>query len=153
MFCYIIYDSVPSKYTKLEGSYGRFIHGRKLKFEFEKSPLHTIIYGATGTGKTYFVRQNLKLFLEGKLSEKPDHDQDQKQVEKNKIEQGQVDKNIIEQGQVDKNIIEQFQDDKNNIEQCQEQDQGTCFADYKNIIIVYKDERDWINPETGVPYV
>ena len=31
-------------------------------FEYEKSPLHTIVYGGTGTGKTYFIRQYLKLY-------------------------------------------------------------------------------------------
>ena len=38
---------------------------RLVRFEFEKSPLQTIVYGATGTGKTYFVRQFLKLYLDG----------------------------------------------------------------------------------------
>ena len=33
-----------------------------ISFEFEKPPLHTIVYGCTGTGKTYFVRQYLKLY-------------------------------------------------------------------------------------------
>ena len=55
--CYIIYDSMPSKYTKLDENFGGFIHRSVLRFDFEKSPLHTIIYGATGTGKTYCVRQ------------------------------------------------------------------------------------------------
>ena len=130
--CYIIYDSMPCKYTKLDENFGGFIHRRAFRFEFEKSPLHTIIYGATGTGKTYFVRQQLKLYLSGNSSVKPD--QDQEQIDKNIIEQGQVDKNIVEQGQVDKNIIEQGQNQK-------------------SIIIVCKNERDWINPETGFPYV
>ena len=49
--CYIIYDSMPSKYTKLDQKFRN------------KSPLHTIIYGATGTGKTYFFRQYLKVIL------------------------------------------------------------------------------------------
>ena len=35
-----------------------------MRFEYEKSPLHTFIYGGTGTGKTYFVRQYLKLYLD-----------------------------------------------------------------------------------------
>ena len=75
-----------------------------VRFENEMSPLHTIVYGGTGTGKTYFVRQYLKLY------------------------------------------------------QGQDQDLGTCSADLQSsfaketIIIVYKDERDWINPETGKIY-
>ena len=34
-----------------------------VRFEYEKSPLHTIVFGGTGTGKTYFIRQNLKLYF------------------------------------------------------------------------------------------
>ena len=33
-------------------------------FEYKKSPLHTIVYGRTGTSKTYFIRQYLKLYLD-----------------------------------------------------------------------------------------
>ena len=33
-----------------------------VRFEYEKSPLHTIVYGGTGTVKTYFIRQYLKLY-------------------------------------------------------------------------------------------
>ena len=33
-----------------------------VRFEYEKSPLHTIVYGGTGTGKTYFIGQYLKLY-------------------------------------------------------------------------------------------
>ena len=33
-----------------------------VRFEYEKSPLHTIVYGGTGTGKTYFIRQYLELY-------------------------------------------------------------------------------------------
>ena len=35
-----------------------------VRFEYEKSPLHTIVYGGTATGKTYFIRQYLKLYLD-----------------------------------------------------------------------------------------
>ena len=94
MFCYIVYHSIPSKYTKLEESFGVFINRSPVRFENEKSQLHTIVYGGTGKGKTYFVRQFLKSYL--------DQDQDQDQ-------------------------------------------------DRRSIIIVCKDERDWINPETGQP--
>ena len=86
--CYLIYDSIPSKYTKLEESFGGFMNRSLVRFEYEKSPLHTIVYGGTGTGKTYFITQYLKLYL--------DLDQDQA----------------------------------------------------KNIVIVCKDDRDWIDPES-----
>ena len=68
-----------------------------VRFEYEKSPLHTIVYSGTGTGKTYFIRQNLKLYLEQNQNQNQNQDQDQD----------------------------------------------------KNIIIVCKDDRDWIDPETG----
>ena len=71
--CYIIYDSRPTKYTKLEESFGGFMNRSLVRFEYEKSPLHTIVYGGTGTGKTYFIRQYLKLYL--------DHGQVQDQVQ------------------------------------------------------------------------
>ena len=69
--CYIIYDSIPSKYTKLEESFGGFMKRSLVRFGNEKSPLHTIVYGGTGIGKTYFIRQLLKLYL--------DHNQNQNQ--------------------------------------------------------------------------
>ena len=62
-----------------------------VRFEFEKSPLHTLVFGASNTGKTYFVKQYLNLYRE---------DEDEHK---------------------------------------------------KKIIIVCKDEREWINPETGMP--
>ena len=89
--CFIFYNSIPSKYTKLEESFGGFMNRSLVRFEYEKPPLHTIVNGGTGTGKTYFIRQYLKLYL--------DHDQDQDQA--------------------------------------------------KNITIVCKDDKDWIDPETG----
>ena len=72
-----------------------------MRFEYEKSPLHTFVYGGTGTGKAYFIRQYLKFYQ--------DHDQNQ--------------------------------DNKNMVEH-----------DRRSIIVVCKDERDYINPETGKPY-
>ena len=60
--CYIIYDSIPNKYTKLEESFGGFMNRSLVRFEYEKSPLHTIVYGGTGTGKKYFIGQYLKLY-------------------------------------------------------------------------------------------
>ena len=65
-----------------------------MRFKYEKSSLHTIVYGGSGTGKTYFVRENLKLNLDQDL----DQDQDQ---------------------------------------------------DRRSIVIVCKDEGEWINSETG----
>ena len=108
--CYIIYDSGPSKYTKLEESFGRFMNRSLVRFEYEKSPLHTIVYGGTGTGKTYFIRQYSKLYL--------DH--------------GQV------------------QDQNQNQNQDQDQNQNQDQA--KNIVIVCKDDRDWIDPESNKFY-
>ena len=57
--CYLLYDSIQncSKYTKLEESFGGFMNRSLVRFEYEKSRLHPIVYGGTGTGKTYFIRQ------------------------------------------------------------------------------------------------
>ena len=103
MFCYIAYDSIPNEYTKLEESFGGFINKSLVKFEYEKSPLHTIVYGGTGIDKTFFIRPYLKLYLD--------------------------------------------QDRETWSETHQNQNQ-----DNKNIIIVCKNKRDWINRETGKPY-
>ena len=81
-----------------------------VRFEYEKSPLHTIVYGGTGTGKTYYIIHYLKLYL----------DQNQNQ----------------DQGS---NLV--------NHEQSSFTDQA------KNIIIVCKDDREWIDPETGEFYI
>ena len=102
--CYIIYDSRPSKYTKLEESFGGFMNRSLVRFEYEKSPLHTIVYGGTGTGKTYFIRQYLKLY--SVQNQDQDQDQDRDQV----------------------------------------QDQA------KIIVIVCKDDRDWLDPESNKFY-
>ena len=114
--CYIIYDSIPSKYTKLEESFGVIMNRSLVRFEYENSPLHTIVYGGTGTGKTYFIRQYLKSYLDprtdfvcGKPSGYTDQNQDQNQN--------------------------------------QDHDQA------ENIIIVCKDDRDWIDPQTGEFYI
>ena len=61
LFCFILYDSIPGKYTRLEESSGGFMNRSLVRFEYEKSPLHPIVFGGTGTGKTYFIRQYLKL--------------------------------------------------------------------------------------------
>ena len=54
IFSFITYDSIPRKYTKPEESFGGFMNRNLVRFEYEKSHLHTIVYGRTGTGKTYF---------------------------------------------------------------------------------------------------
>ena len=61
IFCFILYDSIPRKCKKLEESFGGFMSRSLVRFEYEKSPLHTLVYGGTGTGKTYFIRHYLKL--------------------------------------------------------------------------------------------
>ena len=103
IFCFIIYDSIPVKYTKLEESFGGFMNRNLVRFEYEKSPLHNIVYGGTGTGKTYFIRQYLKLY----------------------------------------SVQNQDQNQDQNEDQNQNQDHA------KNIVIVCKDDRDWIDPESN----
>ena len=56
---------------------------RLVRLEYEKSPLNTIVYGGTGTGETYFVRQYLKLYQQSCFAELDlDLDQDQIQAKK-----------------------------------------------------------------------
>ena len=50
-----------------------------VRFEYEKSPLHTIVYGGTGTGKTYFIRQYLKLYSVQDQDENQNREQNQNQ--------------------------------------------------------------------------
>ena len=114
--CFIFYNSIRSKYTKLEESFGEFMNRSLVRFEYEKSPLHTIVYGGTGTGKTYFIRQFLKLYLDPR-SAYTDQNQNQDQAS---------------------NLVNH--------------EQGSFTDQAKNIIIVCKDDRDWIDPETGEFY-
>ena len=113
--CYIIYDSRPSKYTKLEESFGVFMNRSLVRFEYEKSPLHTIVYGGTGTGKTYFIRQYLKLYT-------------------------------VQYQDLRSSYTDQDQDQNQNQDRDQVQDQT------KIIVIVCKDDRDWIDPESNKFY-
>ena len=46
---------MTSKNTKLEESFVGIMNRSLARFEFEKSPLHTVVYGGTGKGKNYFV--------------------------------------------------------------------------------------------------
>ena len=117
--CYIIYDSTPSKNTKLEESFGGFMNWSLVRFEYEKSPLHTIVYGGTGTGKTYFIRQYLKIYS---------------------VQNQDLRSNFADQNQ--NRDQSQNQDQNPN----QNQDQA------KNIVIVCKDDRDWIDPESNKFY-
>ena len=129
IFCFIVYDSIPSKYAKLEESIGGFMNRRLVRFEYEKSPLHTIVYGGTGTGKTYFVRQYLKLYSVQNQDPRSGYtDQDQNQNQDQNQDQDQ----------------NQNQDQNQYQKQNQNQDQ--------NVVIVCKDDRDWINPETNKFY-
>ena len=75
---------MPSEYTKLEESFGGFMNRSLVRFEYEKSPLHTIVYGGTGTGKTYFFRQYLKLYSVQNPDQNQNRDQNQNQDPKPK---------------------------------------------------------------------
>ena len=109
IFCFITYDSIPSKYTKLVESFGGFMNRNLVRFEYENSSLHTIVYGGTATGKTYFIRQYLKLYS--------------------------------------------VQNQDQNQNRDQNQDLRSSFTDQaKNIAIVCKDDRDWIDPESNKFY-
>ena len=96
-----------------------------VRFEYEKSPLHTIVYGGTGTGKKYFIRQYLKLYSV------QSQDQDQKQNQNHDQNQ------------------DQNQDQKQNQNQNQNRNQNQNQDQAKNIVIVCKDDRDWIDPESN----
>ena len=97
-------------------------------FEYEKSPLHTIVYGGTGTGKTYSIRQYIKLYLDPR-SGYTDQNQNQNQDQ--------------DQGS---NLV--------NHEQSSLTDLRSSFTEQaKNLVIVCKDDRDWIDPETGEFYI
>ena len=62
--CYLKCSDLPCNYTKLEEIFDGCMNKCLVRFEFEKSLLHTIIYGASNRGKTYFVKQYLKLYRE-----------------------------------------------------------------------------------------
>ena len=53
----MIYVSIPSKYAKLDEKFAGYEDNNLLKFEYEKSPVHTIVYGVSVTGTIYFVKQ------------------------------------------------------------------------------------------------
>ena len=90
-----------------------------VRFEYEKSALHTIVYGGTGTGKTYYIRQYLKL---------------------NSVQNQDLRRSLVNHEQSSFTDQNQNQNQKQNPDQNQNQNQA------KNIVIVCKDDRDWIDP-------
>ena len=101
LLCFLmIYDSIPSKYKKLKENFGGFMNKRLVKFEFEKSPLHTIVHGATGTARLIFVKQYLKLYLDQNQEQNQDQnqnrDQNQDQNQKSMMGQEQERKQMME---------------------------------------------------------
>ena len=158
--CYIIYDSRPSKYTKLEESFGGFMNRSLVRFEYEKSPLHTTVYAGTGTGKTYFIRQYLKLYLDhDQVQDQIQHqvqDQDQVQDQVQDHVQDQVQHQVQDQDQVQDHVQDQVHDQVQH--QVQDQDPRSGYTDQvqdqdqMSIVIVCKDDRDWIDPESNKFY-
>ena len=88
-----------------------------VRFDYEKSPLHSIVYGGTGTCKTYFIRQYLKLYS----------------VQNQELRTDEV------RGKPSSLV---------NHEQSSFTDQNQNQAQAKNIVIMCKDDRDWIDPES-----
>ena len=109
-----------------------------VRFQYEKSPLHTIVYGGTGTGKTYFIRQYLKLYSVQNQDQDQDQDRDQVQDQDRHQVQDQV------QAQIQHEVQDQVQDLRSSFTD-QVQDQ-------RSIVIVCKDDRDWIDPESNKFY-
>ena len=56
ILCFIANDSIPRKFAKSEENFGGLIDINMVRFDFDKPPLHTIVYGGTGTVKTHFFR-------------------------------------------------------------------------------------------------
>ena len=48
------------KNTKPDEKFAGSEHKSSVIFNYEKSPLHTIVYGGSGNGRTYVLRQYLK---------------------------------------------------------------------------------------------
>ena len=144
--CYIIYDSRPSKYTKLEESFGGFMNRSLVRFEYEKSTLHTIVYGGTCTGKTYFIRQYFKLYS----VQTQDQDQDRDQVQDQ--DQDQVQDQVKVQDQVQHQVQDQVQDLRSSLVNHEQSSFTDQVQDQRSIVIVCKDDRDWIDPESNKFY-
>ena len=120
--CYLLYGSIPIKYTKLEENFSRFMNRNLVRFEYEKSPLHTIVYGGTGKGKTYFIRQYLKLYSVQDQDENQNENQDQNQNQ-------DLRSSLVNHEQ------SSFTDQAKNI-----------------VIVIAKDDRDWIDLESNKFY-
>ena len=114
-----------------------------VRFEYEKSPLHTIVYGGTGTDKTYFIRQYLK--LNSVQNQDQDQDQDRDQVQDQDQDQVQ---NQVQVQDLRSSLVNHEQSSLENHEQSSFTDQDQA----KIIVIVCKDDRDWIDPESNKFY-
>ena len=146
--CYIIYDSRPSKYTKLDESFGGFMNRSLVRFEYEKSPLHTIVYGGTGTGKTNFIRQYLKLHS----VQNQDQDQDQYQDRDQVQDEDQVQDQVQVHDQVQHQVQDQVQYLRSSLVNHEQSSFTDQVQDQRSIVIVCKDDRDWIDPESNKFY-
>ena len=164
VICFILYDSIPSKYAKLEESFGGFMNRSLVKFEHEKSPLHTIVYGGTGTGKTYFSRQYLKSYsvqnqeqdLRSSFTDKVQN-QYQDKVQNQDQDKVQIQDQDKDQNQ-DQDKLQDLRSSLVNHEQSsftdkvQDKIQNQNQNRAENIVIVCKDDRDWIDPESNKFY-
>ena len=148
---YIIYESVPGKYIKLEENFGGFKNRSLVRFEYEKSPLHTILYGGTDTGKIYFIRQYLKLYS----VQNQDLRTDEVRGEPSSLvihEQIWFTEQNQDQNR-DQNQNQDLRSSLLNHEQSSFANLRSSFTDQaKNLIIVCKDDIDWIDPESNKFY-
>ena len=116
-----------------------------VRFDYERSPLHTIVYGGTGTGKTYFIRQYLKLYLY--------HDQVQDQFQDQEQDQRSSLTDQDQNQDLPSSFVNHEQSSLENHEQSSFTDLRSSFTDQaKNIVIECKDDRDWIDPESNKFY-
>ena len=76
-----------------------------VRFEYEKSPLHTIVYGGTGTGKTNFIGQYLRLYSVQNQNQDQYQDQDQDQDQYQDQYQDQDQDQVQDRNQA-KNMVE-----------------------------------------------
>ena len=126
--------------------------------------MRTIVYGATGTGTIYFIKQYLKLYLdqeqyqdnndmiEGHSVLAPDKskskDQEQEQEQRRKLKHGW--RSVVEHGEA----WTKSHDRRSVREPASQMSEhpGTCFEDdRRSKTIVCIDERDLIDPEIGEP--
>ena len=146
-----------------------------VRFEIENSPLHTIVYGGSGTGKN-FVRQYLELYGDQTSTEGLSHNtyQESDYTKKEDIEQITPVASTKTQSKTQKHInpikykhkqigefleriydiwqespLDEIQEEVARLETHQDKEQ---VQEQKQIIIVCKDERDGINPDTNKLY-